>query len=692
MNKKREWYPCPISALTQAEKREICTKPAVTFYNKQAPKIVLPAIFDIEKERGNVFRNGMEEGQQNVGGLKGDSSIKDVVPAIHFFDQDAGNRAGEEANVRLQDVEREQVSPGSMIKIATVQTVLPSDICTGTELQGQDYGNILLSVIADYRYFDRNGNDDESAENKVEIQVYLKPSGRLLGIMKISYNEIHIVVKLVKNKFPVARFLKEAVRDGLPEDDIRSQLSGTMVVPCYMWAGWGVIGDQYVYLFKDCPSTVNVHTKLNLPFHQGWGAKEVAYVWNVACNLYRDKDIAIILLLFAFSGVTFKLFEVAEHPLEFLLFITGKTGSMKTSMAKALYMQLARDDKRERPRRIDMDTGTSFERSLAETGYDTVILFDDYAPPKTSREKKTLQDNFERVVRMVGDRSTRSRSNRKLEDCQGEGVHGSVVITGEVMGDGLSSNLRCLYCNIERDKVNVNALTWLQENKCAITTLIKLFTDYAGMNWKGIVEMIRHQYPVMRQRIQDSDEFSHFRTNEKYAYFMVLADIVKCFLQWYNCLNAESLSFFNNLEDGVIRVLSRSEASIEDYDPVKTYVRAFIELMSIGRIKIAQKKLSFHELNSYDGFEDCEFIYILEGKVYTKVRESLINSLCPFYLGAREIKTMLAEEGYAVSCPNGKGKKTFSARINIEGSEKKVDFIKIRKARVYELMGEKNDI
>ena len=94
---------------------------------------------------------------------------------------------------------------------------------------------------------------------------------------------------------------------------------------------------------------------------------------------------------------------------------------MKTSMAKALYMQLARDDKRERPRRIDMDTGTSFERSLAETGYDTVILFDDYAPPKTSREKKTLQDNFERVVRMVGDRSTRSRSNRKLEDCQGEG-------------------------------------------------------------------------------------------------------------------------------------------------------------------------------------------------------------------------------------------------------------------------------
>lgn len=692
MNKKREWYPSPIRRLAEEEVREICSNPTKDFYNEVTETHpVSPAIFNISDKGKKTFCNNvMKENQQNVEVPKVNFHGQEVMPAICLLDENAEKQVSKVVSTYSQDTVKEPASPDNTKEVAAVTAVLPSEICKGTDLQGLDYGNVILRVIADYRYFDRNGDEDENTDNEVEIQVYLKPSGTLMGTMKISYRQIQFVVKLVKNKYPVARFLKEAIRDGLPEDDIRSQLNGTRMVCCYMWAGWGIIEGRYVYLFKDCPLKANVYTRLNLPFYQRWGAAELANVWKIASNLYQDKDIAIILLLFAFSGVTFKLFELAEHPLEFLLFITGKTGSMKTSIAKVLYMQLVRDDKRERPRRIDLDTGTSFERSLAEAGYDTTMLFDDYTPPKTAGEKKILQDNFERVARMVGDRSTRSRSNRKLEDCQGEGVHGSVVITGEVMGDGLSSNLRCLYCNIERDKVNTNALTWLQDNKYAITTVIKFFTDYAGANWNSILEMIRHQYPAVRQRIQNLEVFSHFRTNEKYAYFMTLAQIVRDFLQWYNCVDVEVLSFFNNLEERIIRVLSMSEASIEDYDPVKTYIRAFIELMSIGQIKIAQKKFGFRELNSFDGFEDSEFIYILESKVYTKVRENLTNSLSPFYLGAREIKTMLAEEGYAVSCPNGKGKKTFSARINIEGSEKKIDFIKLRKKKICELLEEKD--
>lgn len=685
MELNRLCCPCPVKPLTKEQVEEILAEPKPDLANwngsdKEKAHVQSATYIITEEDAKNPYRSNPIGSMSKSEKPTEDSSTCMPVEPTKFSMSEQKNQVDDSSKTASAKAASNGQEPS--ITTPTELTVLPTSICTGMKFSEQDYGNVLLLVVADYHYLDRDGNDDEAAENEVEIQVHTKVTGILLGLLRIAYRDIPSIARHVKNKFPTAIFQKDAVRDGLPEDDVRKQLSSAKIIECHTRAGWNMVGGSYLYLFKNCPNSVNACTKLNLPYYQGWGHVELAKTWQVLCSLYRDGDICKVLLLFVFSGVTFKLFELAEHPLEFLLFITGKTGSMKSSIAKVLYMQLARDEMRERPRRIDMDTGTSFERALVESGFDTVSLFDDYAPPKTASEKAILQDNFERVIRMVGDRSTKSRSNRKLEDCQGEGVHGSVVITGEIMGEGLSSNLRCLYCNIERDKVNVDSLTWLQNCKYGITTIIKLFSDYVAANWNNLLDMIRCQYPVVRQNIQASGIFSHFRTNEKYTYFTILARIMKDFFHYYNCTDAETSSFFDNLDGSIIRTLSMGETSVMEYDPIRNFMRGFIDLMSVGKIKIAQKKPIFHELSTYDGFEDEDFIYVLETKLYTKVRESLLISLTPFYLSLRETKTMLAEEGFSVSSPNGKGKRTFSARINIEGSNQKVDFIKLRKKKL----------
>lgn len=688
MESNRLHYPAPIRPITEEEAAKILAEPKPDLANwKESDKNVVhvqSATYTLtDEDAKNPYRSNPIGSMSKSEKPTEDSSACIPVEPTKFSLSAQTNQVDNSS--KAASVIAAPSGQELTITTPTQPTVLPTSICTGTEFPGQDYGNVLLLVAADYHYLDRDGNDDEATENEVEIQVHAKATGILLGLLRIPYRDIPSIARHVKNKFPTAIFQKDAVRDGLPEDDVRKQLVSAKIIECHTRAGWNMVGSRYVYLFKNCAAKVNACTKLGLPYYQEWGHIELAKTWQVLCSLYQDGDICKMLLLFVFSGVTFKLFELAEHPLEFLLFITGKTGSMKSSIAKVLYMQLVRDEMRERPRRIDMDTGTSFERALVESGFDTVSLFDDYAPPKTASEKTILQDNFERVVRMVGDRSTKSRSNHKLEDCQGEGVHGSVVITGEIMGEGLSSNLRCLYCNIERDKVNVDSLTWLQNCKYGITTIIKLFSDYVALSWNNLLDMIRCQYPIVRQKIQASGVFSHFRTNEKYTYFIILAEIVKGFLQYYKCTDAETSSFFDGLDKSIIRTLSMGETSVMEYDPIRNFMRGFIDLMSVGKLKIAQKKPVFHELSLYDGFEDSEFIYILEERVYPKVRDYLLTSLVPFYLSSREVKTMLAEEGFSVSCPNGRGKKTFNARINIEGSEKKIDFIKLRKERLAQL-------
>lgn len=116
------------------------------------------------------------------------------------------------------------------------------------------------------------------------------------------------------------------------------------------------------------------------------------------------------------------------------MFLTGKTGSFKTSIAQVLFVQVEREEHRRHLRRLDSDTDVSMERGLILNGRDNVTVFDDFSPAQNNYKKNKLERSLEMLVRMVGDGSTRSRSNVKLEDQRGNGIKGTVVLTGGIKG------------------------------------------------------------------------------------------------------------------------------------------------------------------------------------------------------------------------------------------------------------------
>lgn len=548
------------------------------------------------------------------------------------------------------------------------------------------YGDCWLKVVNNWHYINRDGNEDESNENELIVAVYHNEGSiKHLGNINVPYSKIDSIHKLVVRKYPQIIFDPNAIKQHTVESDIRSQILSAPIIECHTQAGWNMRNGKYYYVFKNAHLQMNIKTDLNMPYYEHhWGTKQMKDTWDAIYNLYTDKSVAIVLALFVFSGATYKLFELAGYPLQSLLFLTGKTGCMKTSIAKVLYTQLARDENRKYPRRIDMDTGTSFERGLVEEGYDTVTLFDDFAPPKNEKAKITLMNNFETVVRMVGDGSTKSRSNRKLENCRGKGVHGSVVITGELQGEGLSSNLRCLYINIVREQVNLDSLTYLQKNEYAVNSLIKHFTDYLSKSWDVLLNMIQNDYPKLRQDIQSKGIFSHQRSAERHVYFSLLKNIVELFLHSYHLVECyEDLGkYFYNFSFDITSVLAASENASLDCDPCLVFISAFESLLSLRKFKILSSKPTAKELKICDGFEDSEFIYCLEENLFSLVYDFFKNTHTPYYLSLKETKKMLADEGYTVACSNGKNKVTYSSRINIAGMSSKIDFIKFRKSKL----------
>ena len=133
-------------------------------------------------------------------------------------------------------------------------------------------------------------------------------------------------------------------------------------------------------------------------------------------------------------------------------------------------------------------------------------------------------------------------------------VKGMVVLTGELQARGLSSNLRCLYCEMEREKANVEMVTWFQTNKYAYTTLIEHFTRFLSMEWENIVFLIRNNIESKRRMAEKY--LTERRLVDTLATLWIMAEIIGQFF----------VKYCGMLKDNVLSEISIIQSEIKtDY-------------------------------------------------------------------------------------------------------------------------------
>ena len=368
------------------------------------------------------------------------------------------------------------------------------------------------------------------------------------------------------------------------------------------------------------------------------------------------------MLTFSLMGVLYQPFREAGFAPRFVLFLNGRTGSMKTTVGKILFAQLCEDVFRDEPRRFDTDTAVSLERAIVTSGRDTVTLIDDFAPAKTETKRREMQDKLEMIIRMVGDGSSRSRSNVRLEDKRGEGVHGMVALTGELMGKGVSSNLRCLYCRLERDLVNVDDVTWFQENPYAYTTFLAAFAEYVGQRYDEIKNYIKRQFSVERKCLFGL--LKERRLVDSAVTLRLASDILHKFLVEYCGVdNGEIETMLMQMRKQIVDCAWISEELSKDESPAVLFVKSIASLMRVGNITLCKDKLMISETAEFDGFMDEQFYYFNPDLVQKKVVAFLSQTNSYFPYDQREIQSLLADEQISKTAPNGKGKRTLCVRI-----------------------------
>lgn len=537
------------------------------------------------------------------------------------------------------------------------------------------YCNYQIFPVCKNVYIDRNGNALYERESFASNIIIDGTDNEKIDILT---SDISNITTIIAKRFSSAILNGSKKEARIIENLFRQKTKGVIVKKTYIEHGWQLIDGKMQYLddSKNGILPLVIKTGLSLPLQQSITGKDVYSIFKNALSVYGDKPTISTMVLFSLLGVSFKLFEEAGYMPRFVLFINGKTGSMKTTLSKILYMQLTDEKHRNTVRRIDSDTIVSFERALVKSGRDTITLFDDYAPAKTAQKKTEMQNKLEAIIRMVGDGSTKSRSNEKLQDVQGDGVHGAVVITGELRGKGLSSNLRCVYCMIDKSNVNLELVNWFQKNANYYTSFISIFTQYLSLNWDREICYIKDNFN--KERDQLCGVLKEKRLIDSCVTLRLLADMLKRFFYGFsNNIKDDIEQIINSMkEDVILNIKLSEELSIEE-NPSTEFIKAIDVLIDKGCINIGTKE-EFIKTKNFDGFEEKGYMYLLPAEIIAKVSQYYRNLNRYWNMDVSDVLGMLFEDKIIKSYSNGNNKRTYLARVVVEKG-KKQGFIKISK-------------
>ena len=256
-----------------------------------------------------------------------------------------------------------------------------------------------------------------------------------------------------------------------------------------------------------------------------------------------------------------------------------------------------------------------------------------------------------------------------------------VAVTGEMKGNGTSSNLRCLYCRISSGDVIPTELAKFQRNPSLFPTALNFFADFIAREWFQVVAFIKTEFPKCRSDLER--KIKERRLMDTAICLHLSAELLGQFLT--TAAHLDPTLIFKEIQEmqtAILRCVLSNESAIgtEDYCPL--FLHAVHHLMVNNEIRLAEERLSLETLEAYDGFKKAGYYFFTMEKIFPKAVTFMrrIGEELPFDLS--EMVDQLRAAGIIKPTKNGNGKFVNYARIDV-GDKTKHNFIKISIEKFY---------
>lgn len=434
----------------------------------------------------------------------------------------------------------------------------------------------------------------------------------------VAAKNINKIVAIIQNRMPMCTVSTEVQKaDDLIVNHVRTQLGALPERHYVMVTGFIKIGGSWVFAHDGAkPPNDNIvfETKKTIPVNRNMLPKGAFQEIMDFLSISTKLVLMLPLTLMAHLSLMFNLFEAAGYVPRFLLFLCGRTGSMKTSVCLALYRIFA--EQAASPAANFKDTEVALEIKLGE-GYGMVVLVDDYRPPVTAVDGKSNLSKLESIVRAVGDRIAKSRSNAELGKAKEFLPTSCVVVTGEDMGGTQSSQNRMLIVSINKGDINGKLLKRFQDNPTLITTHMGYFLEWAGKNGDAIVEFIKTNFE--RERSYFAQSLREPRVVDTAVTLMLTARILHTYCDSIGAIDKGSgVQQLAEWRSAILQACIHSEGISKEQDPVAMYLQAFFDMWDRKEIEVA-RDIKSHEAGKHIGYANGEHLWLWHHELYNRV-------------------------------------------------------------------------
>ena len=445
------------------------------------------------------------------------------------------------------------------------------------------------------------------------------PNQLWLARAEIEIENLDRLPEVIRSKVSGAMInISVAKVDALIAFHIRSSLLSLPRIEKYRSSGWKNINGSWIYAQKDSTlptAGVLFETSFKIAVNPTFTPRDAAESALSMLSVSKDPTVIVPLVLYAHLGVMFTLFEHAGFPPRCLLFVNGKTGSLKTALCSVLF-NLTGDAARNIPATF-RDSVASVEAKFLDY-VDQVFLLDDYSPATTARNRADMNKLLEDVIRYFGDGKGRGRSNATVTKSSTPVPHGLCCITGEDTGGSQSSLLRCILIDVSNDTFDGHVLAPFQSDPRLWTTHFHYFLQYIAQNFVHLERKIQYWFPILRENVHG--QLTAGRLIDSVIFLSLAGKILAEYTASIGLFPEEKIeSIYGGWSNTVIDALKKSEQATTELDPVHFYLTALFEAVDSDSETITEGRELFYLDPSTLGYSHEQYWHLWPDRVYALV-------------------------------------------------------------------------
>jgi hypothetical protein len=331
---------------------------------------------------------------------------------------------------------------------------------------------------------------------------------------------------------------------------------------------------------------------------------------------------------------------------DFVVWLVGVTGSLKSELAALAQRHFGRFDRKHLP-----CSWTSTENAIEGRLFhakDVVCVVDDYAPRGDRWSQTAMERSAQRIVRSVGNQSSRGRLRSDLTHRPDRPPRGVIFATGEDLPPTSSIQARLVVVAVEKQQLDLAVVTEMQRSGDRLAQAMAGYISWLRPRFSDLAPELQAKFRDARGRFQGAT--GHMRQPEALAQLYLGMDMAS---QYFHEIGAITASEAEELRQATLATLDqvgKQQAEIlEAADPAEIFMETLRDAFVQDRAVLVAPSVA--TTGGAVGWADDEYVYLLPGAVQRLVFTARRDLGLHWPFSQRALGEALLQAGFILEGP-----------------------------------------